>query len=296
MAEATCRPPAWTPTVGWVSVWPTGQTDQPGQLAAGGYLPATAADTAGLPPAVAAHAVRAYTRPGQTVLDPDCGAGTVLVEAVHAGRHAIGRTGRRWWPVARANLTAAKHAGAAGDGMVLDRQPATGPPAGLAAALGPVDLILTTLRPDPTEPRRRPPTRRLPGTGPTGPSSPAADRLADLLAGCRPLLRPGGHAVVIAGPVRRAGRLVDLPNVLGRAARQAGLVPVDRCLALTAPLPSQAPAAGWRPAGTHLTVYVFHAPPDPDQAGTPALPAPAPVSAPRLAAGGQLEAELGWAA
>ena len=103
------------------SVWPTGSVDRVAQLAAGGYLPATASDTSGIPPAVAAHAVRAYTEPGDMVLDPDCGAGTVLVEALRAGRHAVGMTGGRGWPVARANLTAAKLAGALSDGMVLQR-------------------------------------------------------------------------------------------------------------------------------------------------------------------------------
>jgi len=278
-----------------VSVWPAGQTGPAAQLAAGGYLPATAADATGLPPAVAAHAIRAYTRPGQTVLDPDCGAGTVVVEAVRAGRHATGLTGPRWWPLARANLTAAKHAGAPGDGMVLDPQPVSGRPAGLAAVLGGTDLVLTTLRPDRTgPPRSRRPTSPRPGPDLAGWSSPAVDRLAGLLAWCRPLLRPGGHVVVAARPVRRGGRLLDLPNILDRAAGQAGLVPVDRCAALTSPLPDRRPPATWRPAGTHLTVYVFHAPPHPEQADTPALPAPA--AAPRLQAAAQMGAELGWAA
>lgn len=141
-------------------VWPTGDVDRAAQLATGGYLPATATDATGLPPAVAAHAVRSYTQPGDMVLDPDCGAGTVLVEAVRAGRHAIGMTGGRWWPVARANLNAAKLAGALTDGMVLQRpgsrsgQPWSGQPrgdltAGTASGLtGRVDLLLTRVRLD----------------------------------------------------------------------------------------------------------------------------------------------------
>ncbi len=286
------RRPEWA-----VSVWPTGQTDLAGQLAAGGYLPATAADTGGLPPAVAAHAIQAYTRPGQTVLDPDCGAGTVLVEAVRAGCHAVGLTVRRWWPVARGNLTAAKRGGAPADGMVLDPPPAAGRPASLAAVPGGVDLILTTVRADHTAPRRgRRPTGPHPDPDPAG-ASPAVDRLAGLLARCGQLLRPGGHAVVIAGPLRHAGRLVDLPNLLGRASRQAGLVPVDRCAALTSPIPHRQPPAAWRP-GTHLTVYVFHAPPGAEHAGAIALPPPLPLPAPapRLPAASHLDAVWGWAA
>lgn len=56
-----------------------------------------------MPPAVAAHAITTYTRPGDTVLDPGCGAGTVMIAALRFGLDAIGLTGRRrWWPVASA--------------------------------------------------------------------------------------------------------------------------------------------------------------------------------------------------
>ena len=41
-------------------------------------------------PPVARALVERYTAPGDTVLDPFCGSGSLLVEAVAAGRHAIG--------------------------------------------------------------------------------------------------------------------------------------------------------------------------------------------------------------
>ncbi|WP_327352248.1 TRM11 family SAM-dependent methyltransferase [Streptomyces sp. NBC_01304] len=41
-------------------------------------------------PALADHAIRTYTRPGDLVLDPMCGIGTTLVEALHLDRNAIG--------------------------------------------------------------------------------------------------------------------------------------------------------------------------------------------------------------
>ena len=41
-------------------------------------------------PAIAAHAITAYTQPGDLVLDPMCGIGTTLVEAAHLGRDAAG--------------------------------------------------------------------------------------------------------------------------------------------------------------------------------------------------------------
>jgi modification methylase len=34
--------------------------------------------------------LHAYTQPGDLVLDPMCGIGTTLVEAIHAGRDALG--------------------------------------------------------------------------------------------------------------------------------------------------------------------------------------------------------------
>ncbi|MEV0406022.1 hypothetical protein [Actinoallomurus sp. NPDC050550] len=53
---------------------------------------------------------------------------------------------------------------------------------------------------------------------------------------CRPLLRPGGHIVVTVRPRRQRGLLLDLTGHARDAARAAGLVPVDRCVALLAEL------------------------------------------------------------
>jgi tRNA G10 N-methylase Trm11 len=41
-------------------------------------------------PAIAAHAIHAYIKPGDLVFDPMCGIGTTVVEAMHAGRDVIG--------------------------------------------------------------------------------------------------------------------------------------------------------------------------------------------------------------
>ena len=56
-------------------------------------------------PAIAAHAIRHYTQPGDLVLDPMCGIGTTLVEALHAGRCAVGvEYEPHWVRIARANV------------------------------------------------------------------------------------------------------------------------------------------------------------------------------------------------
>lgn len=296
-------------------VWPTGGVDRFAQLAAGGYRPGTAADITGIPPVVAAYAVRAYTEPGDMVLDPDCGAGTVVVEAVRAGRHAVGMTGGRWWPVARGNLTAVKLAGALTDGMVLQRpgSPTGQPraegrrgdlPAWTAAGLtGRVDLLLTRARLDhgPDRTGGRP-------AAPAGADQQRAGRLrvvavgrlaADLVR-CRPLLRPGGYVIVAAPSIRRIGRSIDAAATSGTAgmgdqiagaAGRAALVLVERC---SAPTTLRRPSdrrtrrrtTGPRhPVTTDLDLYVFQVPPDLDAPAATALPAPPPAAVPTDALG-----------
>jgi DNA modification methylase len=60
-------------------------------------------------PAIARSAIEAYTAPGDTVVDPMCGVGTTLVEAVHLGRDAVGvEYEPRWAELAVANLAHAE--------------------------------------------------------------------------------------------------------------------------------------------------------------------------------------------
>jgi modification methylase len=56
--------------------------------------------------------------------------------------------------------------------------------------------------------------------------------LAEILAGCQALLRPGGLLVLTARPWRRREQLVDFPGQLARTAEAAGLVPFERNVAL----------------------------------------------------------------
>ena len=44
----------------------------------------------GFPPALARYFIAAYSQPGETVLDPYCGKGTTVFEAIQMGRNAIG--------------------------------------------------------------------------------------------------------------------------------------------------------------------------------------------------------------
>jgi SAM-dependent methyltransferase len=102
-----------------VSVWTTAQTAPTAQRK-GRYVAESTAHPAKMLPAVAAHAIAHYTDPGDLVLDPMCGIGTTLVEAVHAGRRAVGiEYEPHWVDVSRANLALAHTAGVEHDGRVF---------------------------------------------------------------------------------------------------------------------------------------------------------------------------------
>ncbi|TCO49688.1 DNA methyltransferase [Actinocrispum wychmicini] len=250
-----------------LSVWPTGQRDPAAQLRDSGCVAATSTDTDRIPPAVAAHAITTYTRPGDLVLDPDCGTGTVLSAALRAGRRAVGLTARRrWWTIARANITAAKAHGAWPDGSVLDAHPKTLATIRAAGLVGRVALVLTTLR-TPTDTTTR---HRVPGPDRDPDPDRTVSQFAATLAHCEPLLRSGGHLVVVARPRRhRDGSLVDLTTPLIAAGTAAGLAPVDRGLALTAhlrgrrlitraTLAERRAAARARAAGTPIALAAHH--------------------------------------
>ncbi|HEX5116049.1 MAG TPA: DNA methyltransferase [Pseudonocardiaceae bacterium] len=225
------RPPQEQPPNPRLSVWPTGQRDPAAQLRDAGCVAGTDTDVDRIPPAVAAHAIATYTRPGDLVLDPDCGAGTVLVEALRAGRHALGLTSRRRsWTLARANVTAAKAAGAWRDGSVLDARPAMLASVRAAGLAGRIGLVLTALRVTANGADEQDPS-------PDRDHAAAINRLAATLTYCEPLLRSGGYLVVVARPRRHPdGSLLDSVTPLLAAGTSVGLAPVDRCIALTAGL------------------------------------------------------------
>jgi predicted RNA methylase len=71
-------------------------------------------------PDLAAEAIARFTRPGDVVLDPMCGIGTTLVEAVHAGRDGVGvECEPRWVAVTRANIELAAAQGGTGNAVVV---------------------------------------------------------------------------------------------------------------------------------------------------------------------------------
>ncbi|WP_438290409.1 TRM11 family SAM-dependent methyltransferase [Streptomyces sp. HUAS TT7] len=229
-----------------VSLWNTAPTSAPAQRK-GRYVPGSAAHPAKMHPGIAAHAIRTYTRPGDLVLDPMCGIGTTLVEAVHLGRHVLGvEYEPQWADLARLNVTSAAQAGATGTGAVHG-----GDARHLTSLLphtvrGTVDLVVTS---PPYGPSVHGQVRSSRETGelgvlkkdfrysrdPDGLAHVSTDRLLDafteILTQCRTLLRPGGTVIITTRPWRERGELIDLPTAVLAAGRAAGLTPTERCVA-----------------------------------------------------------------
>ncbi|HTU79425.1 MAG TPA: DNA methyltransferase [Solirubrobacteraceae bacterium] len=127
-----------------LAVWPcaqrTGQWQRHGR-----YTPASTRHPAKMLPEIARRAIEFYSSPGQTVLDPLCGIGTTLVEAIHQDRRAIGvELDPKWAALAAANVQHARAQGAPGQALVLTDD-ARGLGRGvLDEYVGKVALILTS--------------------------------------------------------------------------------------------------------------------------------------------------------
>jgi tRNA G10 N-methylase Trm11 len=197
-------------------------------------------------PALARQAIEAFSLPGDLVIDPMCGIGTTLVEAVHLGRDAFGvEYEARWAGAAQGNLSLAKTMGAPGDGEVVVgdcRHLLSHLPAGAA---GQAALVLTSppygsvthgrFRHDGTrswkfDARYSDDKSNLAYAG-----SPALlDGVERMLREAARAVRPDGRVVLTARPWRRGGVLVDFPAALVAAAERSGLRLVERHAALLA--------------------------------------------------------------
>ncbi|MCJ0872914.1 TRM11 family methyltransferase [Streptomyces sp. AP-93] len=232
-----------------ISVWNTAPTSAPAQRR-GRYVPGSAAHPAKMLPCIAAHAIRTYTRPGDLVLDPMCGIGTTLVEAIHLNRSALGvEYEPKWANLARLNAASAAHEGGTGSGAVHCGDARKLTELIPAALHGTVDLVVTS---PPYGPSVHGQVRSTRETGEAGvvkkdyryshdPANLAhvttgqlLTAFTEILAQCRIMLRPGGTAVVTTRPWRERGELIDLPSAVLAAGRAAGLIPTERCVALLA--------------------------------------------------------------
>jgi modification methylase len=227
-----------------LSVWPTAQQSAATQRA-GRYLPGSTAHPAKMLPAIARQAIAAYSQPGDLILDPMCGIGTTLVEAVHLGRNAIGiELEARWAALASANIAHARSHGATGTATVITGDARHLPNLVDPDLTGRVALVLTS-----------PPYGRSvhgqvtarPGRGvakfdDTYSADPAnlgrvnqptlLKALQEILASCQQLLAPDGLLVLTARPYRHRDQLVDLPGQLTQVAEATGLMLYERNAAL----------------------------------------------------------------
>jgi modification methylase len=97
-----------------LSVWPVAQ--KPARVQRSGrYRPESNAHPGKMLPELARTIIGCYSEPGQLVLDPMCGIGTTLVEAVHLDRRALGvELEPRWAALAAGNVLHAETQGARG--------------------------------------------------------------------------------------------------------------------------------------------------------------------------------------
>lgn len=102
-----------------VAVWPCAQRPSQWQRH-GRYRSESNRHPAKMLPELARRAIETYSEPGDLVLDPMCGIGTTLVEAIHLGRRAVGiEVEPRWVALAEANVSHAVNDGARGRADVL---------------------------------------------------------------------------------------------------------------------------------------------------------------------------------
>ena len=216
-------------------------------------------------PALARNAINAYSQPDDLVVDPFCGIGTTLVEAIHLDRRAIGvELEDRWGKLATENIQHAHNLGATtkaeviqGDARHLPQLLATHaacPPhrrAGrVRAPRGQADLILTSppyacqISDVSTENLKR-------GSGPisredTRNYSPDKRNLGhargdtyltavgETYQACADTLKPGGFLVLVTKDMRSKGALRNLSGQTINLCEDAGLQYWQRIIGLLA--------------------------------------------------------------
>ncbi|MFC4853964.1 TRM11 family SAM-dependent methyltransferase [Actinophytocola glycyrrhizae] len=235
-----------------MSVWTTAQSS-PAAQRKNKYTPESTAHPAKMLPEVVRHAVTHYTRPGELVLDPMCGIGTTLVEAVRLGRRAVGvEYEPHWVKVARANLDVAREQDVGGE-KGIDARVFHGDARQLVTLLPPeyvgqVALVVTS---PPYGPSTHGQVSVAPGEGVQKYHHLYGNTLdrgnlanighhrllagfTRILAALRTFLKPGGHIAITIRPWREHAELIDLPSKILACGRAAGLIPVERNVALLA--------------------------------------------------------------
>lgn len=236
---------------GWLSVWPVAQ--QPARVQRRGrYLSESNAHPGKMLPQLARTVIRAYSSPSELVVDPMCGIGTTVVEAAHLGRDAVGvELEPRWAALTNRNIWLARDQGASAHALCVEGDARRLGRGLLDELTGGAALVLTSPPYGPSlhgqvkAGRGRPVEKwddrysRNPDNLAHLPTQPTragresfTEVLAEILAGCKRMLAPGGHLVLTVRPYRSHGALIDLPGQTIRLAQEAGLTLANRHVAL----------------------------------------------------------------
>ena len=220
-------------------------------------------------PELARRAIAAYSEPGHLIVDPMCGIGTTLVEAIYLDRDALGvELERRWASLATANIARAREQGASGRAAVVEgdarqlprvltragrawRQGGDEDGAGTVTCLGAgsADLILTS----PPYGREiqlidKPAWLAGGSLGAKDSRNYSADRdnlghargeryraaMGEVYAACAAALKPGGFLVVVTKNLRNGRGLHDLAGVTVELCQASGLQYWQHVIALHA--------------------------------------------------------------
>lgn len=207
-----------------LAVWPCAQTTSQWQRH-GRYLPESNRHPGKMLPALARRAIESYSDPRDLVLDPMCGIGTTLVEAIHAGRRAVGvELEPRWAKLARANIEHAHRQGARLPAHVIEGDARQTP--GLLTQHRQVDLIVTSppyacqVADVSTEnlTSHRGPIRRVDTTNYSADRSNLGHArgvtylaaMTEVYEVCATVLKPGGFLVLVTKDMRSDGALHNL--------------------------------------------------------------------------------------
>lgn len=245
-------------------MWPCAQTTSEWQRHRR-YLSDSTQHPGKMLPELARRAISAYSDFGDLVVDPMCGIGTTLVEAIHLGRNALGiELEPRWASLATANLAHAREQGATGNAGVVEGDASELPrlltrnarqllrSSGRRAkrseskvarlGAGSVDLILTS-------PPYACQIEMIGGSlGAKDTRNYNADRrnlghargthyreaMAGVYAASAAALKPGGFLVVVTKNLRSGGELHDLAGETVALCQQTGLLYWQHVIALHA--------------------------------------------------------------
>jgi modification methylase len=233
-----------------LAVWPCAQRTSQWQRYRR-YLPESNRHPGKMLPALASQAIDTYSDPGDLVVDPMCGIGTTLVEAIHLDRRAIGvELESRWAKLAAANVDHARQHGARGSAHVIPGDARELSTTLSRLACGQADLILTS-PPYACQVADLAVENLARGVGPlrredtTNYSSDRANlghargagyltAMAEVYRACAAALKPGGFLVLVTKDMRSGGALRNLSGETITLCQQLGLTYWQRVIALHA--------------------------------------------------------------